>query len=169
MHEVAVVISAHENLHKEREEEKPTPSWRKRLQQWVSTARPARKTDVIVVFSLQSSSSTYYSYRNEWQLKAYYMPVQVFSTQGIDQDVLLEPDRLDIVLRHYELTPGVKEISGIRMLDRLQLVNASPVPQSLLAFMLGSEVPPTSDITDRQTKFRRIYNFWPRIPLHCYI
>ena len=69
------------------------------------------------------------------------MPVQVFSTQGIDQDVLLEPDRLDIVLRHYELTPGVKEISGIRMLDRLQLVNASPVPQSLLAFMLGSEVP----------------------------
>ena len=31
VHEVAVVISAHENLHKEREEEKPTPSWRKRL------------------------------------------------------------------------------------------------------------------------------------------
>ncbi len=103
-HVVAVLLTAREHLTQEAEEMQQIPSWRDRLQQWVSTVKPVHKKAAIALFSLQREEYSYYTYSDQWRLKPYYVAINPLIERGIEQEVIFDPDQLDVILRHYDLT-----------------------------------------------------------------
>jgi len=140
-HVIASVLQAKKLLEQEIAEANQPGRWRLRWNSWVEPLLTQPNEEIILLYSLQFSSSKHYYREDAWKLKVLFIPAQAFYAHGLSSEELLDADIVDKAIEEYDLMARLKNLPNRKTLSRYKPLTATQAYEALLNLKFGHAVP----------------------------